>query len=51
MVNAAVTVVVAALAYALCLALGLPALVGVIAATLIVLSGFPLGTQGSRARR
>jgi hypothetical protein len=51
MVNAIVTFVVAALAYALCVAIGLPALVGVIAAVLILISGFPTAARGSRAKR
>jgi hypothetical protein len=51
MVNAIVTLIVAALALALCIAVGLPALVGIIAAILIMLSGFPRGAHSSRARR
>jgi len=40
------TILVAALVYALCSALGLPAVVGLIAAILVILSGFPTGVYG-----
>lgn len=50
MVNAIITVVVAAVVYALCLALGLPAIVGIVAAILVLLSGIPSGAYGTRAR-
>ncbi len=45
------TVLVAALVYALCGALGLPAVVGLIAAILVILSGFPTGVYGRRGDR
>lgn len=48
MIGILLTVLVAALVYALCLALGLPSLVGIVAAILVLLSGFPSGAYGKR---
>ena len=48
MVSIIITVLVAALVYALCVALGLPAIVGIVAAILVLLSGFPSGAYGRR---
>lgn len=48
MIGILITILVAALVYALCLALGLPALVGIVAAILVLLSGFPTGAYGRR---
>ncbi len=48
MVGIIITVLVAALAYALCVALGLPSIVGIVAAVLVLLSGIPRGLYGSR---
>lgn len=50
MIHAILTVVFAAIIYALCLFLGLPSIVGIVAAVLVLLSGFPTGAYGSRAR-
>lgn len=43
MLTALIAIVLAALAYALCTALGLPAIVGVVAAILVLLGAFPTG--------
>lgn len=52
MIAIIVTVLVAALAYALCVALGLPSIIGIVAAVLVLLSGFPTGAYGgSRGSR
>ena len=51
MVHAIITVLVAAVVYALCVALGLPAIVGIVAAVLVLVSGVPTGAHGRRARR
>ena len=48
MIGILLTILVAALVYALCLALGLPAIVGIVAAILVLLSGFPTGAYGRR---
>jgi hypothetical protein len=40
------TVIFAAIVYAVCLALGLPAIVGLIAAVLVLLAGVPTGGYG-----
>lgn len=44
MIGIIIAVLVAAVVYALCLALGLPAIVGIVAAVLVLLSG--IGTRG-----
>jgi hypothetical protein len=41
-----IAVLFAAVVYALCLALGLPAIVGLIAAILVLLAGIPSGGYG-----
>ena len=41
---------VAVLAYWLCLVLGLPAIVAIIAAILVLIAGFPGGAYGHRSR-
>jgi hypothetical protein len=41
-----IAVLFAAVVYALCLALGLPAIVGLIAAILVLLAGIPTGGYG-----
>ena len=41
---------VAALAYAICVALGLPSVVGVVAAILVLLAGIPSGGYGFGGR-
>jgi len=43
MIGLVVAVLVAALVYALCVALGLPAIVGIVAAILVLLAGIPSG--------
>jgi len=44
------TIVVAALVYFICTALGLPAIVGIIAAVLVLLAGIPSGGFGLGGR-
>ena len=46
MISVIIAVLFAALVYALCLALGLPAIVGLIAAILVLLAGIPTGGYG-----
>jgi hypothetical protein len=46
MIGLVIAVLVAALVYAVCVALGLPAIVGVIAAILVLLAGIPSGGYG-----
>ncbi len=48
MIGILLTVVVAALVYLLCVALGLPAIIGIVAAILVLLAGFPTGAYGRR---
>ena len=48
MIGILLTVIVAALVYALCVALGLPAIVAIVAAILVLLAGFPAGVYGGR---
>jgi hypothetical protein len=45
-----IAVVVAALVYLLCTALGLPSIVGIIAAILVLLAGIPTGGFGFGGR-
>ena len=47
MISVIIAVLFAALVYALCLALGLPAIVGLIAAILVLLAGIPTGDTAS----
>ncbi len=46
MIGIIIAVLFAALVYALCVALGLPAIVGLIAAVLVLLAGIPSGGYG-----
>jgi hypothetical protein len=46
MIGILIAVLLAALAYVLCTALGLPAIVGIIAAILVLLAGIPSGGYG-----
>jgi hypothetical protein len=46
MIGLVVAVLVAALVYALCVALGLPSVVGIVAAILVLLAGIPSGGYG-----
>ena len=46
MIGLVIAVLVAALVYALCVALGLPAIVGIVAAILVLLAGIPTGGYG-----
>jgi hypothetical protein len=41
-----IAVVLAALVYAICVALGLPSIVGIVAAILVLLAGIPSGGYG-----
>jgi hypothetical protein len=45
-----IAVLLAALVYILCLALGLPAIVGIVAAILVLLAGIPSGGYGLGGR-
>ena len=46
MIGVLIAVLFAALVYVLCIALGLPAIVGVVAAILVLLAGIPSGGYG-----
>ena len=46
MVGLVIAVLVAALVYALCVAVGLPTVVGIVAALLVLLAGVPTGGYG-----
>jgi hypothetical protein len=48
MISILISILVAALAYAICLALGLPTIVGIVAAVLVLLAGVPVGYRGWR---
>ena len=48
MIGIILTVIVAALIYLLCVALGLPSIVAIVAAILVLLAGFPTGAYGGR---
>jgi hypothetical protein len=50
MIGLIIAIVVAALVYALCVALGLPAIVGIVAAVLVLLGGVPTGGFGLGTR-
>ena len=50
MISAIVAVLVAALVYFLCVALGLPSIVGIVAAILVLLAGIPGGVYGGGRR-
>ena len=46
MIGVLVAILLAALVYFLCVALGLPAIVGIVAAVLVLLAGIPSGGFG-----
>ena len=46
MIGLVIAVLVAALVYALCVALGLPSIVGLVAAILVLIAGIPSGGYG-----
>ena len=46
MIGIVLAVLVAALVYAICVAVGLPAIVGIVAAILVLLAGIPSGGFG-----
>jgi hypothetical protein len=48
MIGVLIAILVAALVYWLCLALGLPAIVGIVAAILVLISGIGTGGYGLR---
>lgn len=50
MISILVAILIAALAYALCVALGLPSIVGLVAAVLVLLAGIPSGIYGGGRR-
>ena len=50
MIGILLAILIAALVYWLCLALGLPAIVGVIAAVLVLIGGVPTGGYGLGGR-
>jgi len=50
MIGVIIAVVFAAIVYAICVALGLPAIVGLIAAVLVLLAGIPTGGYGIGGR-
>ncbi len=51
MIGVLIAILFAALVYWLCLALGLPAIVGIVAALLVLLSGVGTGGWGLRVGR
>lgn len=50
MIGILIAILLAALAYALCLVLGLPAIVGIVAAILVLVGGVGTGGYGIGAR-
>jgi hypothetical protein len=50
MIGILIAILVAALVYWLCVALGLPSIVGLIAAILVLLAGIPSGGYGLGSR-
>jgi len=46
MIGLVIAVLVAALVYALCVALGLPSIIGIVAAILVLLTGIPTSGYG-----
>jgi membrane glycosyltransferase len=50
MIGILIAVLVAALVWAICVALGLPAIVGIVAAILVLLAGIPSGGYGLGSR-
>ena len=51
MIGIVIAILVAALVYWLCTAIGLPAIVAIIAAILVLLAGIPTGGYGFGGRR
>jgi hypothetical protein len=51
MIGILIAILIAAVVYWLCLALGLPAIVGIVAAILVLLGGVGTGGYGVGARR
>ena len=51
MIGILVAILIAALVYWLCVALGLPAIVGIVAAILVLLGGLGTGGYGLRGSR
>jgi hypothetical protein len=49
-IGVVIAVLFAALVYAICVALGLPAIVGIVAAILVLLAGVPTGGYGLGSR-
>ena len=50
MIGIVLAVLFAALVYAICVAVGLPAIVGIVAAILVLLAGIPTGGFGVGSR-
>ncbi len=50
MIGIVLAILFAALVYALCVALGLPSIVGIVAAILVLLAGIPTGGYGLGSR-
>jgi len=50
MIGVLLAILFAALAYAICVALGLPSIVGIVAAILVLLAGIPSGGYGLASR-
>ncbi len=50
MIGIVLAVLIAALVYAICVALGLPSIVGIVAAILVLLAGIPSGGFGFGSR-
>jgi hypothetical protein len=50
MIGVLIAVLIAALVYAVCVALGLPSIVGVVAAILVLLAGIPSSGYGLGSR-
>jgi hypothetical protein len=50
MIGVLIAIVLAALAYYICVALGLPAIIALIAAALVLLAGIPTGGYGYGSR-
>lgn len=46
MIGILIAILVAALVYALCVTIGLPSIVGIVAAILVLLAGVPTGGYG-----
>ena len=51
MINLLIAILLAALAWWICVALGLPAIVGIVAALLVLLGGVGTGGVGTRSWR